>query len=192
MNDPDPKELDAVLTLQLAVAWAGESSDEDAPRLGWWSSDMCTEFGGQAVLEKLAPRTAGWAAYELAREAARRVDERTRTQDKNADRLRSLFHLGHPFDELLADRLREFKASEVRPESALPRLAELPETWDPEAFKIWLGVGSAPETKGETAGLRITTPPPSSLAEQANALAAANFTSLESYPCAHFVDDAAG
>ena len=192
MDDLDAKELDAVLTLQLGVAWAGETSDEDEPRLGWWRSDMCTEFGGRAVLEKLAPRTARWAAFELAREAARRVDERTRQQDKNADALRSLFHLGHPYDELLADRLRELKSSEEQPESALPKLAELPASWDEEAFAAWLAVDSAPAAKGEAAGLRISSPLPASLAERASALAAVNLSQPTAYPCAHFLDDATG
>ena len=48
---------------------------------------MCTEFGGRAVLEKLASRTARWAAFELAQEAARRVDDRPRQRDENADAL---------------------------------------------------------------------------------------------------------
>jgi hypothetical protein len=42
--------LDERLTLQFAVAWAGESGD-DQPRLRWWKTDMVSKHGGQALLD---------------------------------------------------------------------------------------------------------------------------------------------
>lgn len=48
----------------------GEQSS-DHPRLGWWSADMVSEYGG---LDFFTPRTAQWAALEVACEAARRTD----------------------------------------------------------------------------------------------------------------------
>jgi hypothetical protein len=97
-------QLDTLLTLQLATAWAGERSG-DEPRLGWWATDMVSEFGGHALFARLTPRTAQWAALEVAREAARRTDAAARAKDANPDRLRSLFSLGFAVDEQLADRL---------------------------------------------------------------------------------------
>lgn len=42
-------QLDVLLTLQLATAWAGERSGDEPPRLGWWATDMVSEFGGHAL-----------------------------------------------------------------------------------------------------------------------------------------------
>ena len=72
-------QLDTLLTLQLATAWAGEHSG-DEPRLGWWATDMVSEFGGHALFARLTPRTAQWAALEVAREAARRTDAAARAK----------------------------------------------------------------------------------------------------------------
>ena len=36
--------LDHILCAQFAVAWAGESGEEG--RLGWWKTDLTSEFGG--------------------------------------------------------------------------------------------------------------------------------------------------
>lgn len=43
--------LDGILTLQLAVAWAGEAGEE--PRLRWWRTDLAGEFGGRDLFERL-------------------------------------------------------------------------------------------------------------------------------------------
>ncbi|PKN53851.1 MAG: hypothetical protein CVU56_29675, partial [Deltaproteobacteria bacterium HGW-Deltaproteobacteria-14] len=56
----DPHTLDAVLTLQLAVAWAGEA-DTDPPRLPYWRTALSDPFGGEDLLRRLAPRTWRWA-----------------------------------------------------------------------------------------------------------------------------------
>jgi hypothetical protein len=37
-------DIDAALTSQLVVAWAGETGEER--RLGWWRSDLVSEYGG--------------------------------------------------------------------------------------------------------------------------------------------------
>ena len=66
-------ELDAALTAQLVVAWAGEGGEEK--RLGWWRCDLVSEFGGQDLFQRLLPSTWTWAVLQGAREAARRRAE---------------------------------------------------------------------------------------------------------------------
>jgi hypothetical protein len=56
------EELDGILKLQLAITWAGEG-DTDPPRLGWWGTGACDEFGGVNLLERLAPRTRGSSSW---------------------------------------------------------------------------------------------------------------------------------
>ena len=85
-------ELDGILVAQLAIAWAGESGEE--PRLGWWRSDLTSEFGGEDLLQRLLPRTWRWATLQGAREAARRRDAEARGKDHAPDSLLSLFRLG--------------------------------------------------------------------------------------------------
>lgn len=64
-------ELDEVLVLQLAIAWAGEA-DTDPTRMGWWRTSMCDEYGGEDLLKRLTPKTWEWAVLESARAAAKR------------------------------------------------------------------------------------------------------------------------
>ena len=72
MTDSD---LDAILALQLAVAWAGEAQSSP-PRLGWWRTAMCDVDGGEDLLRRLTPKTWEWGVLESCRAAARRVDDR--------------------------------------------------------------------------------------------------------------------
>lgn len=185
-------ELDEILTLQLAFAWAGETSDPDAPRLGWWRTDFTSEFGGLALLERLTPRTFKWAALEAAREAARVVDARAREADADADELVSLFHLGHPIDEQLDDRLHALKANEPSPEEALPRLRELiGQPWTRDAFTGWLAAEKPPAHDRQPSGLRIKAKPPERPIDRVKALASLLATLPDEYPCAHYRDAAA-
>jgi hypothetical protein len=50
-------DLDAALTAQFAVAWAGETGEE--PRLGWWRTDLVSEFGGMGSLQTPDARDLG-------------------------------------------------------------------------------------------------------------------------------------
>ena len=63
-------QLDEILALQLGFAWAGEAGDEDERRLAWWKIDLVSKYGGQALFDRIAPRTAAWASYEAARRLA--------------------------------------------------------------------------------------------------------------------------
>ena len=111
--------LDAILAIQLLVAWAGEARCEPR-RLGWWDTDLIDEAGGGDLLKRLAPRTHAWAALEAVREAARRVDAEGRGRLGDPDQLRTLFFLGFDLDERLADRLAAHRRAGVTPADALP------------------------------------------------------------------------
>lgn len=111
--------LDAILALQLTVAWAGEGRCSPR-RLGWWDTDLVDEAGGGDFFARLLPQTHAWASLEAAREAARRTDERARGRMASPDRLRTLFFLGFETDEQLADRLSALKAEGRPPEAVLP------------------------------------------------------------------------
>jgi len=104
-----PDELDAILALQFSVAWAGERADSRNPRLGWWHTDVIDAAGGGDFLARLLPKTHAWAALELAREAARRVDYEARRGYAKPDAMRTLFFLGGEIDWQLAERLLEQK-----------------------------------------------------------------------------------
>ena len=66
---PIPRaELDEILVAQLAISWAGEGGEE--PRLGWWPSDLTSEFGGEDLFQRLHPRTWRWATLQGAHDAA--------------------------------------------------------------------------------------------------------------------------
>ena len=41
-------EIDSLLTAQIVVAWAGEGGEEK--RMGWWRSDLISEFGGEDLI----------------------------------------------------------------------------------------------------------------------------------------------
>lgn len=179
-----PSQLDAILTLQLATAWAGERNSE-APRLGWWSTDMVSEFGGLDYFARLTPRTAKWAALEVAREAARRVDAAARSRDANPDRLRSLFAFGFEADEQIADRLMFHKHSGLSPEEALPELASLFAKWDRDAFATWAKRGLSTKTSNEPSGRRLTSPTPDDPVEIAQRLVSVLVPLTASYPCPH-------
>ena len=114
-------DIDMALTSQLVVAWAGETGEER--RLGWWRSDLASEYGGEDLFRRLLPSTWRWAALQGAREAARRVDAELRRRDHEPDRIVSLFSLGFELDERIEERLADLKRSGRTPDEALPGLA---------------------------------------------------------------------
>lgn len=132
--------LDAILTLQLAVAWAGEGRCEP-PRLGWWQTDLTDPDGGGDLLRRLLPRTHAWAGLEAVREAARRTDARLRAGVAEPDRLRSLFFLGFEVDERVQERLAFHKRSGLEPRAALPQLPNVGEAFSADAFGAYLQRG---------------------------------------------------
>lgn len=104
MTPVSDETLDAILAMQLTIAWAGEGRCSP-PRLGWWQTDVIDEAGGGDLMARLLPRTHAWASLETAREAARRADAKARARMGDPDKLRTLFFLGFAVDEALGDRL---------------------------------------------------------------------------------------
>lgn len=177
--------VDAILTAQLVVAYAGEGG-EDA-RLGWWRTDLVSEFGGQDLFQRMLPNSWAWAVLESAREAARRHDASLRAQDHNADRLLSLFSLGFALDERVNERLADLKRAGQSPQQALPVLAELiQEEWNQDAFVAWLEGHARVESVAAPVGRRIKAAPPASPEALVSQLVAGLLPLSESYPLPHF------
>ncbi len=107
--------LDAILSVQLTVAWAGESKGH-TQRLGWWQTDLVGASGSSDLMAWLLPRTHAWASLEAVREAARRADELGRKGMAEPDQVRSLYSAGFELDERLAERKRSAVAlAQARP-----------------------------------------------------------------------------
>lgn len=110
--------LDDILAIQLTIAWAGEGRCSPK-RLGWWETDLISEDGGGDLLARLLPQTHAWASLEAVREAARRVDAKTRGKMADPDKMRTIYFLGFEIDEQVADRLAALKRSGKKPADAL-------------------------------------------------------------------------
>jgi hypothetical protein len=137
MTPPPVQDLDALLALQLAVAWAGEAvQGED--RFGWWRTELTDPDAGGDFFSRLLPRTHAWAALVAVREAARRVDEAARRRVGGADGLWTLFHFGFALDERLDTRLAELRRSGVSPEKAFGASFVVGERFDRAAFLGYL------------------------------------------------------
>ena len=180
--------LDFILTLQLAVAWAGEA-DTEPPRLGWWRTGMVDPDGGEDLFRRLAPRTWRWAVLQAVREAARRSDADARARAADPDRLYSLFRFGFKVDEQLAERLAELKRTHDDPQVAFPLLRELMTTWDRDALTGFLaGLADAPHVATPTGRLiKGAMPVPEQAAKK---LAAALLPLADRYPAPHYLADA--
>ncbi len=179
-------DIDLALTGQLVVAWAGEAGDEDDPRLGWWRSDLVSEFGGRDLFERLLPATWAWATLQAAREAARIEDARLRKRDADPDRVVSLFALGFDIDERIEERLRDLKRAGQHPSEALPGLDVITHDWRPARFAEWIdGHGEARPTT-TSIGRRLEGDPPARLEQRVRALVAALAPTAEAYPLPHF------
>ncbi len=198
-SDHDPKRstdrqplpvsaLDFILTVQIVVGWAGEAGDD--PRLGWWRSDLASEYGGEDLFERLLPHTWRWAVLQGVREAARRRDAALRAADHNPDRLLSLFNLGFELDERIDERLQDLKRAGDVPTVALPGLAEvLQPVWSRADFEGWVEAHSKVDQKEhivEPAGRRIRSEPSSSPETMVSQLVAALLPLSEKYPLPHF------
>jgi len=187
--EPTIAELDRILTAQLAVAWAGEGHVGEEPRLGWWRSDLTSEFGGRDLFERLAPQTHRWAALQAAREAARVRDAELRAQANDPDGVVSLFRLGFELDERIEERLQELKRDGDRPELVLSGLGDLLGTggaWNRGAFEAWVKSHGKAEHKVEPLGRRLVGERPVALGELTQRLVAALLPLPESYPLPHY------
>lgn len=181
------EQIDDLLAAQLIVGWAGESGGEDERRLGWWRSDLISEFGGQDLFERLLPHTWQWAMLHAVREAARRHDQQIRDQDHNPDRLLTLFSLGFDVEERTDERLQDFKRSGQPPEECLPELKSVLEAgWSVEAFEKWVAKRGKADFTKQPAGRRLVGKMPASLTEATSRLVAALAPIDKTYPMPHF------
>jgi hypothetical protein len=177
-------EIDFALTSQLVVAWAGETGEEK--RLGWWRSDLVSEFGGEDLFRRLLPNTWRWAALQGAREAARRRDADLRRQDYDADRILSLFNLGFELDERIEERFQDLKRSGRDPKAVLRGMTVIDSGWDKDRFFEWVCGHGDVETSATPAGRRLIGSPPSTLEQQVRRLVAGLSPAVDMYPLPHF------
>ena len=174
-------EIDHALTAQLVVAWAGETGEEK--RLGWWRSDLVSEFGGKDLFRRLLPNTGEWAVLQGAREAARRKDAELRRQDHDPDRIVSLFCFGFELDERIDERLQDLKRSGRAPQEALPGLAGSIElVWNRDRFLDWVRGHGETETTATPIGRRVKGDLPTNLDELVRRLAGALAPLADNYP----------
>jgi hypothetical protein len=151
---PTTAELDAILALQLTVAWAGEAAGEPA-RLGWWKSDLIDPEGGGDLFARLVPQTAVWASLILARKAAATVDGLARDKLANADAVWSLYHFGFDIDEQLSDRLMWHRNHKSDPRSALGPLFFVGTAWSTTAFEALLTSLGKPKVQLTPSGRKL-------------------------------------
>jgi hypothetical protein len=178
-------EIDHALTAQFVVAWAGEIGEPK--RLGWWRSNLISEFGGVDLFKRLLPSTWEWAVFQGAREAARRKDGEIRRQDHDPDRILSLYNFGFELDERIDERLQDHKRSGRSPYDALPNLRDgIEPTWNRDRFVDWIkGHGSA-ETTAAPIGRRLKGDPPTDFMLTVRRLVSALDPIGDTYPLPHF------
>jgi hypothetical protein len=177
-------DIDAVLTAQIIVAWAGEGGEER--RLAWWRSDLVAEDGGKAFFRALLPVTWPWAVLQAVRETARRRDAELRRQDSDPDRLMTLFSLGFEVDERIDERLQELKREGRLPTAALPGLSLVDQPWNRDAFHRWVTSHGEVETTIAPTGRRLKGNAPSELNSALKALVAGLAPLSDGYPMPHF------
>lgn len=179
------EDLDRLLEAQIIVAWAGEGGEE--PRLGWWKTDMMSEFGGEDLFQRLLPQTWEWAVIQAAREAARRHDAQLRAKVHDPDTLVSLYRLGFTLDERVDERVQELKRSGVSPKEAFPALRGLmSQDWDRGRFLDWVQDHGIAEFDAAPAGRQLKGSPPDALAETVDRLIAALAPLSDQYPLPYF------
>jgi len=179
-------DLDLVLTLQFAVAWAGEGLDTG--RLGWWRTELVSELAGEDLFRRLLPDTWRWATLQAVREAAIRHDRGLRAKGHDPDTLLTLYALGFGIDELLDERLSQLKQAAGDPCAVLPRLASIIQnSWDVDRFEDWLGQFPSLDQESTPTGRRIKARVPQGADAVARALIGALMPLHSSYPAPYFV-----
>lgn len=182
-------DLDLALTAQIAVAWAGEGGEE--PRLGWWQTDLVSEFGGEDLLRRLLPKTYPWAILQAVRQAAQRKDEALRAKTSDPDQLVTLYRFGFELDEQIDERLQSHKRSGRPPHEALPGLKEvlgstLHGPWDGDQFLPWVGAHGPGQAEATPTGRLLKGVVPAGLDRKVAQLVAALAPLADSYPLPHF------
>jgi len=178
-------DIDLALSVQLIVAWAGETGEDK--RLGWWKTDLVSEYGGEDLFKRLLPKTWEWAVLQGAREAACRTDAEPRGRESDGDRIVSLYGLGFELDERIDERLQDLKGSGMKPTEALPNLAEvMTRPWNKEQFQDWIQAHGEVKTEIAPAGRRLKGNQPSGLDQTVRQLVGALAPLSDLYPMPHF------
>lgn len=176
--------LDAILALQMTIAWAGEGLCEPK-RLDWWRTDVVDAAGGGDLFKRLFPKTHQWAALEAVRSAAIQTDQRERAKLAKPDALRTLFFWGANVDEQLIDRLAEHKrnAASQMPSEVLPLSLELGSSFDRAAFEAAVKISDGKvETKIVPGGRLLVEDGGDDLDIKAKKLVAALLPLADNYP----------
>jgi len=180
-----PSVLDAILVRQIVVGWAGEAGEEK--RMGWWRTDLVSEFGGEDLFKRLLPTTWSWAVLQGVREAASRLDAELRAQSHDADELITLFSFGFSIDERLEDRFQHHKLSGEAPTVALPGLTSIvTEHWNRESFEDWAKGHGKVTVEKLPVGRRLRGDVPESLELLAKNLVAGLAPLSNEYPMPHY------
>jgi hypothetical protein len=178
--------LDAILALQLTVAWAGEGRKSSPLRLGWWETDLIDLDGGGDFFARLLPQTHAWASLEAVREAARRVDEKARGKMAHPDAMRTLFFLGFETDEQVGDRLASLKRGGRDPAAALPLALPFTADFSPETLAGVLRQGGESSFEIVPGGRQLKGKSPEAPEEIVRRLAGALVPFAEQYPLPFF------
>jgi hypothetical protein len=186
------EELDEILSIQIAVAWAGESSEDS--RLGWWDTDLISEYGGGDFFKELAPSSWKWLCFKAAREVARRKDNELRRRASQPDEVYTLYHFGYEIDEQLTQRLDELIHHQHPVETLLQKshfYTSVPEEedWAQEKFEAWLKGLVDATTNIESVGRVMSGPDremPGQPLVRAKKLARALLPLSDEYPLPHY------
>lgn len=174
--------LDAILALQMTVAWAGEGLCEPK-RLDWWRTDLIDLAGGGYLFQGLFPKTHEWASLEAVRRVAIAQDKQMRQNMVQPDQVRTLFFWGFAVDEQLDDRLLEHKRSGKSPATVLPLPLDLASQFTKAALEAAIRTPNQTiEFQIVPSGREIKSQIPSSLELTARNLAAALLPLTEKYP----------
>lgn len=184
MEVPDAS-VDAILALQLSVAWAGEGRSQPR-RLGWWHTDLVDAEGGGDLFARLLPNTHVWASLGAVRDAARRVDERARKASATPDRLVTLFQLGFELDEQLAERMAHHRRHRAVPAEVLGAAFMVAPTFDLAAFESFVRECGPVQFEEAPGGRLLKDAPPLDALTRVRQLVAALAPFSAAYPMPHF------
>jgi hypothetical protein len=174
--------LDAILALQMTIAWAGEALCEPK-RLGWWRTDLIDQAGGGYLFQRLFPKTQQWASLEAVRQVAIAQDKQMRQGMAQPDQIRTLFFWGFAVDEQLGDRLMAHKHSGSPPEEALPVPLTLGNSFVRADFEAAIAIPSQViDFRVVPGGREIESGMPESLELRARNLTAALLPLSDRYP----------
>lgn len=174
--------LDAILALQMSVAWAGEGLCEPK-RLDWWRTDLIDPAGGGYLFQELFPKTHAWASLEAVRKVAIAQDRQMRQQMAQPDQVHTLFFWGFAVDEQLDDRLLEHKRDRKNPVEGLPLPLDLGGQFTPANFEAAMRIpGRTIDFRVVPGGREIEDQMPEALELNARNLAAALLPLADQYP----------